>query len=199
MALALAPLHERHGVRRVFAATMQAVSGAGYPGVPSLDIMGNVIPYIADEEPKIEAELLKLLGRYENDAIVAAPITVAAHANRVPVEHGHTVCMSVELEEKCTPAEAMELISAWRGYAGRLNSPTAPERPLMLTNEAARPQPRRDVFSGRGMSVLVGRVREDPIFHLRLVALGHNTIRGAAGGSVLNAECLALRGEIARA
>ena len=189
-AVALAPLHQAFGIRRLFVATMQAVSGAGYPGVASLDILGNVIPYIADEEAKIERELPKLLGSMNGASLVAAPFTVTAHASRVAVEHGHTVVMSVECARKPSVADAVGALREWRGAAAVRGLPSAPERPLRLMDEADRPQPRRDVDEGRGMTVSVGRVREDPLFHLKLVAMGHNTVRGAAGGSILNAELL---------
>jgi len=194
-ALALAPLHEAFGLKRVFATTLQAVSGAGYPGVASLDILGNVIPFIGGaEEEKIEAELPKLLGAFEGGALVDASFAVSAQVNRVPVEHGHTVCMAVELERGATAADATEALDRWRGDAVCAGLPSAPERPVMVTGETNRPQPRRDVDAGRGMTVVVGRVRPDPILHLRLVAMGHNTIRGAAGGSVLNAEVMSRMG-----
>ncbi|HEX6053710.1 MAG TPA: aspartate-semialdehyde dehydrogenase, partial [Gemmatimonadaceae bacterium] len=196
--VALAPLHRAFGVRQVFAVTMQAISGAGYPGVPSLDIVGNVIPYIADEEPKIEREIPKMLGCVDAGALVAAPIQVSAHANRVPVEHGHTVCMSIKLDKHATAEEAVRVLSEWRGEAAVRGLPSAPERPLIVSDAPDRPQARRDVGSGAGMTVIVGRVRSDPQLDLRLVALGHNTIRGAAGGSVLNAELLVSTGGIPR-
>ncbi|MDE3153296.1 MAG: aspartate-semialdehyde dehydrogenase [Gemmatimonadota bacterium] len=193
-AMALAPLHERFGVRRVFMATMQAVSGAGYPGVPSLDILGNVIPFINDEEPKIETEIGKMLGHVSAGAIRPAPFAVTAHANRVPVEHGHTVCMSVEFERSAGAAEVAAVLREWTGAAEARGLPTAPERPLVLRDEADRPQPRRDRMEGNGMSLVVGRVRPDPVFHVKMVLLAHNIIRGAAGASVLNAELMAARG-----
>jgi aspartate-semialdehyde dehydrogenase len=194
--MALAPLHERFGVRQLFITTMQAVSGAGYPGVPSLDILGNVIPFIRDEEPKIEAELCKLLGTLGDGVIELAPIAISAQANRVPVEHGHTVCMSVKFEQSPTVAEARAACEAWTGGRDMATLPSAPRPPVLLRSEDDRPQPRRDVDAGRGMTVVVGRLREDPVLDLRLVALGHNTVRGAAGGSILNAELLYERGEI---
>ena len=197
-AVAMAPLHQKFGIRTVFAATMQAVSGAGYPGVPSLDILGNVIPYIGDEEAKIEQEMQKMLGSFMNDAVVPAPFVVSAHANRVAVEHGHTVCLSLGFEKKPTVDEAITALREWRGADEVRGLPSAPDVPLRYRDEPDRPQPRRDVNEGRGMTVSVGRVRDDPIFHLRLVAMGHNTIRGAAGGSVLNAELLVKTGIIAR-
>ena len=194
-ALALAPLHLAFGVERVFAATMQAVSGAGYPGVPSLDILGNAIPYIADEEPKIEQELRKLLGAYADGAVAEPPIRASVHANRVAVEHGHTICLSVGFARPPAPADVEQALRDWRGPEGLTGyleaCPSAPARPIVVTNQPDRPQPRRDVNAGGGMSVVVGRVREDSLLDVRLVVMGHNTIRGAAGGSILNAElCL---------
>lgn len=195
-AMALAPLHEEFRVKRLFLATMQAVSGAGYPGVASLDILGNVIPYIADEEPKLECEMCKLLGGFANGEIVLSEMQVSSHTNRVPVEHGHTVCMSVEFHEAPAVDAAINALKAWKGAKETHGLPSAPAQPLIYTDAPDRPQPRRDVNLGNGMSVSVGRVREDPLFHLRMVAMGHNTVRGAAGGSVLNAELLAATGVI---
>jgi aspartate-semialdehyde dehydrogenase len=196
-ALALAPLHAAFGVERVFAATMQAVSGAGYPGVPSLDILGNAIPYIADEEPKIEQEMRKLLGAFDGgDAVVEPDIKVSAHANRVAVEHGHTICLSIGFARRPSPADVEAALREWRApsdIARYLDAcPTAPARPILLADQPDRPQPRRDVMAGDGMSVVVGRVREDTLLDVKLVAMGHNTIRGAAGGSILNAELCVL-------
>ena len=194
-AMALAPLHRAFGLTRVFVTTMQAISGAGYPGVPSLDILGNVVPFIADEELKIEAELPKILGSLDGSGIfTSAHFGVSAQANRVPVEHGHTACLSIEFARRPSVDEAREVLLAWRGPAGVRGLPSAPERPVILSEAPDRPQARRDVNAGRGMSVTVGRVREDPLLHLRLVALGHNTIVGAAGASILNAEWLAAHG-----
>ena len=197
--VALAPLHEAFGVRQVFAMTMQAVSGAGYPGVPSLDILGNVIPYIGEEEPKIEREIPKMLGCVDGGALVPAHIRVSSHANRVPVEHGHTVCMSIKFDKTAGPDEALAALASWRGDASVRGLPSAPERALIVSDAPDRPQARRDVGAGAGMTVVVGRVRSDPQLDIRLVALGHNTIRGAAGGSVLNAELLVATGVVARA
>src|SRR5687768_4111714 len=149
--VALAPLHEAFGVQQVFAMTMQAVSGAGYPGVPSLDILGNVIPYIGEEEPKIEREIPKMLGCVDGGALVPAAIRVSAHANRVPVEHGHTVCMSIKLDRTATAEEAREVLAAWRGDGSVRGLPSAPERPLVVTDALDRPQARRDAGSGKGM------------------------------------------------
>ena len=189
-AMALAPLHERFGVRQVFVTTMQAVSGAGYPGVPTLDILGNVIPLIRDEEEKIETETRKILGRIEGGRIVEAEIRISAQANRVAVEHGHTVCMSIGLEQRATPEAAMRAIAEWRGAEIGRELPSACNPPVRVASSDDRPQPRRDVMAGSGMQVTVGRIRSDPILDLRLVAMGHNTIRGAAGASVLNAELI---------
>jgi len=194
--MALAPLHEAFGVRSVVVTTLQAVSGAGYPGVPSLDILGSVIPYIDGEEEKIESEVIKLLGVLDGQRIVPAPITISAHANRVAVEHGHTVCMTVGFERPVTPEEATTVVEAWRGGRECEGLPSAPEEPLVYRAESDRPQARKDVDAGGGMSVVVGRVRSDSVMHLRLVALGHNIVRGAAGGSMLNAEVLGRMGRI---
>jgi aspartate-semialdehyde dehydrogenase len=196
IAMALAPLHERFRVRQLFVTTMQAVSGAGYPGVASLDILGNVIPYIGDEEPKIESELTKLLGKYENNAIVPASITTSAHANRVAVEHGHTAAMSVSFETRPTVAQALDALRSWRGFEAVRGLPSAPDPALIIRDDLDRPQPRRDVHEGRGMATTIGRVREDNIFDLRMVAMSHNVVRGAAGGSVLNAELLVSTGQL---
>ena len=193
-AVALAPLHQRFRIRQLFLSTMQAVSGAGYPGVPSLDIIGNVIPYISDEEPKLERELLKLLGTYGDEEVSHATFRVSAHTNRVPVENGHTICMSIGFETTPTPEEAIETMRTWEGLASTAGLPSRPLRPLVVTDAPDRPQPKRDVNAGDGMTVTVGRVRRDSILDLRMVALGHNTVRGAAGGSVLNAELLANTG-----
>ena len=195
-AVALAPLHQKFGLERVFLTTMQAVSGAGYPGVASLDILGNVIPYIADEEPKLEREMLKLLGRLEDGAVVNGSFAVSAQTNRVAVEHGHTVCISASFHDHPTPDQALGALRAWKGIESTHRLPSRPAHPLVVTDSADRPQPRRDVDAGNGMTVTVGRVREDTILDLRMVALGHNTIRGAAGGSVLNAELLAVSGRL---
>lgn len=188
--LALAPIHERFGIRDVFVSTMQAISGAGYPGVPSLDILGNVIPFINDEEDKLESELRKFLGTVDGDAIDSAEITVSAHCNRVPVEAGHTVCASIRLEQKASADEVEQAIREWRGAKDALGLPTSPERAVELLDFPDRPQPRRDVTRGNGMTVTVGRVRPDTLFDIKLVAMGDNVVRGAAGASVLNAELM---------
>jgi len=194
-ALALAPLHQAFGVATVFVTTLQAVSGAGYPGVPSLDILGNVIPYIGGgEEEKIETETLKLLGSLGEEGIVPASMTISAQVTRVPVEHGHTVCLAVGLTRSADADAAIAVYEGWRGAVESLGLPSAPVPPIAVTRAIDRPQARRDADAGGGMRVTIGRVRRDPILDLRLVALGHNTIRGAAGASVLNAELLVARG-----
>ena len=189
-ALPLAPIHERFGIANVFAVTMQAVSGAGYPGVPSLDILGNVIPLIRDEELKIESEIQKFLGTVSAETIESAGFGVSAHANRVPVEHGHTICMSIALATRADAAEVERAIRDWKGADAARGLPSAPERAVIVSDEPDHPQPRRHVDTGGGMTVVVGRVREDPILDVKLVAMGHNIVRGAAGASVLNAELM---------
>ncbi|MEX1186793.1 MAG: aspartate-semialdehyde dehydrogenase [Gemmatimonadaceae bacterium] len=195
-AMALAPLHQRFGINKIFISTMQAISGAGYPGVPSSDILGNVIPFIADEEAKVERELGKILGKLDGDSIREAPFTVSAHTNRVPVEHGHTICMSIGLEGSPDLKAVRSALDEWTGSAAVRELPGSKHRPLVVRNEPDRPQPRRDVNTGEGMTVVVGRVRADAILDVRLVAVGHNTVRGAAGGSILNAELLLSTGAI---
>jgi aspartate-semialdehyde dehydrogenase len=195
-AVALAPLHTAFGVEQVFVTTMQAVSGAGYPGVPSLDILGNVVPFIGEEEAKIERELPKLLGSWNGTAFELAPFAVSAQTNRVPVEHGHLTCLAVKLARRASPEDAIDALRSWSGGQHTRGLPSAPDHALVVTTADARPQPRRDANVGHGMTVTVGRVRSDPILDLRLVALAHNVIRGAAGGSILNAELLAVRGEL---
>jgi aspartate-semialdehyde dehydrogenase len=192
--MALAPLHRAFGITRMFVSTMQAVSGAGYPGVASLDILGNVIPFIKDEEGKIQTEILKMLGTLDGGRVVPAATRISAHANRVPVENGHTICMSLDFERSVTPEQAVAVMHDWTGDESCRALPSAPPRALVVTDAPDRPQPRRDADRGGGMTVTVGRVRADPIFSIKLVASGHNTVRGAAGASVLNAELLVASG-----
>jgi len=195
--LALAPLYQEFGIRRLFVTTMQAISGAGYPGVPSMDILGNVVPFIGGgEEEKIETETLEMLGRLEDSGVAPARFPVSAQVNRVPVEHGHTACIAVELERSASPEEAAQAISSWRSAVADAGLPSAPERAVVVAHAADRPQPRRDAGAGGGMTVSVGRIRCDPIVDLRMVACGHNTVRGAAGASLLNAELMISRGLI---
>lgn len=193
-AMTLRPLHDHFGVRRVFAVSMQAASGAGYPGVPSLDLIDNIIPFIKNEEEKLEAEARKLLGRFDGQRITEATFGLSAHCNRVPVLDGHMVALSVETERPVTSEAAARALREFRceQLAGL---PTAPRQPIVVRDEPNRPQPRRDRMSGGGMSAVVGRIRPEPLFGdhgVKMMTLAHNTIRGAAGGSILNAE-LALR------
>ncbi len=196
LALSLGPLHRTFGLSLVSVVTFQAISGAGYPGVPSLDILGNVIPFIGGEEPKIESETQKILGTYSNNQIQHADFTVSAQANRVPVEEGHLECVSVKLN---TPASADDLIDCWRQFKGEtegLDLPSSPESPVVVFEEKDRPQPRLDVWKYKGMSSIVGRVRPCPVLDYKYVVLGHNTVRGAAGASVQNAELVVKKGLI---
>jgi aspartate-semialdehyde dehydrogenase len=194
LVLALAPLHHRFGIDKVFVATMQAISGAGYPGVPSMDILGNVIPYIAKEEDKMEAESRKLLGSVNGSRVEPADLALSAHCNRVAVEDGHTESVSLKLRQ---PAQAEEIIAAWNEFRclpQKLKLPTAPEQPVIYENAPDRPQPRLDRDRGRGMSAVVGRLRLCNIFDWKFTVLSHNTIRGAAGAAVLNGELLKAQG-----
>jgi aspartate-semialdehyde dehydrogenase len=188
--LALAPIHERFGITEVFVSTMQAVSGAGYPGVASLDILGNVIPFINDEEDKLESELRKFLGAAGSDEIVSAPMMVSAHCNRVAVETGHTICLSVRLRDRASADDVTAAIREWQGADVARGLPSSPPRPVEVLDAPDRPQPRRDVTRGNGMTVSVGRVRPDTLFDVKLVAMGDNVVRGAAGASILNAELM---------
>lgn len=195
LTLSLGPIHREFGLDQVHVVTMQAISGAGYPGVPSLDILGNVVPFIGGEEDKIENEPRKFLGAWRNGAMEMADFRVSAQANRVPVEEGHTECVSLSLKNK---ASVEELERCWREYnplAG-MDLPSAPERPVVLAKASDRPQPRLDVAKLGGMCSIVGRVRPCPILDYKYVVLGHNTIRGAAGASILNAELAVRKGWI---
>ncbi|MDE2882817.1 MAG: aspartate-semialdehyde dehydrogenase [Gemmatimonadota bacterium] len=189
LTMALAPLRA-FGIRRVLVTTLQAVSGAGYPGVAAVDMLGNVVPFIGGEEEKLAVETCKLLGERRGGRVEPAEVTVSAHCNRVPTVDGHLVCASVELEEAPSPAQAREAMAAFRGPPQEMLLPSALRRPVRVAEGTARPQPRRDAMAGGGMAVTVGRVRECPLLGLKFAALGHNTIRGAAGAAVLNAEVL---------
>jgi aspartate-semialdehyde dehydrogenase len=196
LVMALAPLHHKFGVDKVFVATMQAVSGAGYPGVASLDILGNVIPYIAHEEQKMEAESRKLLGSLNGSAVIPAEITLSAHCNRVAVEDGHTESVSLKLHKAAQPEE---IIAAWNDFrcmAQKLKLPSAPEQPVIYDPAPDRPQPRLDINRGAGMSAVVGRLRPCNLFDWKFTVLSHNTIRGAAGAAVLNGELLKAQGYV---
>jgi aspartate-semialdehyde dehydrogenase len=196
LTMALAPLRP-FGLRSCLVTTMQAVSGAGYPGVASLDILGNVIPFIGGEEEKIESETRKILGTLAGDAVEPHPVRVSAHTNRVPVVDGHTETISVALGKKPGFAELRAVLEGFTGVPQRLGLPSAPERPLLYLDQPNRPQPRFDAGRGRGMTVSVGRLRPCPVLDWKLVALGHNTVRGAAGAAVLNAELMQAEGLLA--
>jgi aspartate-semialdehyde dehydrogenase len=194
LVLALAPLHQRFGLETVMAVTMQAVSGAGYPGVASLDILGNVIPYIAKEEEKMEEETQKLLGTLNGVGIIPAPFAMSAQCNRVAVEDGHTESVSIRLKKK---AQSEEIIAAWNDFRAepqQLHLPSAPAQPVIYLNSVDRPQPRLDVDSGGGMTTSVGRLRKCNVLEWKFTVLSHNTIRGAAGAALLNAELLKAKG-----
>ncbi|HHU36518.1 MAG TPA: aspartate-semialdehyde dehydrogenase [Treponema sp.] len=185
-------------IKRMIVTTMQAVSGAGYPGVPSLDMIDNVVPFIGGEEEKSEQEPLKIFGSVVDGKIVNAdgPI-VAAHCNRVAVINGHTACVSLEFGEKKPSLEEIERIwTEFRGLPQELDLPFAPRQPIIVRHEQNRPQPRRDRDEDKGMAVSVGRLRKCPVFDIRFVGLSHNTVRGAAGGGILNAELLKSKGYI---
>jgi len=197
LVLALAPLHRQFGLEAVLAVTMQAVSGAGYPGVASLDILGNVIPYIRNEEEKMEEETLKLLGQVNGTKIVPASFAMSAQCNRVAVEDGHTESISVRLKTKATREE---IIAAWNDYRAEpqeLDLPSAPKLPVVYLEANDRPQPRFDVDLGAGMTTAVGRLRPCSVLDWKFTVLSHNTIRGAAGAAVLNAELLKAEGYLA--
>ena len=194
---ALHPLHEAFGVRKVFVVTMQAVSGAGYTGVPSMDVIDNVIPFINAEEEKLESrEPQKLLGRFDGQAVQMADFVVSAHCNRVPVRNGHLAAVSVEFARRPSLEDVRRAWAEYQPLPQRLGLPSAPEQAILYREEADRPQPRMDRLAGSvpGMTTVVGRLRADPLLHVKFLALGHNTIRGAAGGSLLNAELLVSQG-----
>lgn len=187
----LAALHEKFQLKKILVTTMQAVSGAGYPGVPSWDIYENVVPYIAKEEEKTENEPLKIFGSIVDNEIIPTPdVRISAHCNRVPVLDGHLACVSVEF---ATPPSREEILSIWNAYTPitqTLELPSAPEKTILYREELNRPQPRLDRDAGKGMAITVGRLRPCNLLDFRFVALSHNTLRGAAGGGILNAELL---------
>ena len=194
LVLALAPLHRRFQLETVMVVTMQAVSGAGYPGVASLDILGNVIPYIAKEEEKMEEETLKLLGALNGAGIVPAPFEISAQCNRVAVEDGHTESVSVKLKNRTEAAEITDAWTEFRGIPQEQHFPSAPEFPILYLESNDRPQPRFDVEAGKGMTTSVGRLRRCGVLDWKFTVLSHNTIRGAAGAALLNAELLKVQG-----
>jgi aspartate-semialdehyde dehydrogenase len=189
LAMALAPLRP-FGLEKVMVTTLQAISGAGYPGVPSWDILGNVIPFIDGEEPKIETETRKILGDFGSGRVEPHAVTLSAQTTRVPVQDGHTESVSVALASTPSPAEVIEAFRAFKGRPQDLELPSAPANPVVYLTERNRPQPALDVYRGGGMTVSVGRLRPCPLFGFKFVALGHNTIRGAAGAAILNAELM---------
>lgn len=191
---ALKPLQDAFGLDSVSVVTMQAVSGAGYPGIASLDIMDNVIPYIGGEEEKLEIEPRKLLGTLAEKTITLAGFTVSAQANRVPVRNGHLEAVAVKLSREATVSDVAAALTAYRGEPQEQNLPSAPQPAIILHTAEDRPQPRLDRLEGGGMATHVGRLRPDPIFDFKFIVMGHNTIRGAAGGAILNAELLCARG-----
>jgi aspartate-semialdehyde dehydrogenase len=191
LAMALAPLR-RFGVTTVVVSTMQAVSGAGYPGVPSLDILGNVVPFIGGEEEKMETETLKILGSDGGRTPYGA--VVSAHTNRVPVIDGHTMTVSASLAAQPSMGDIITTLGSFRGRPQELDLPSAPTPPIVVVAEDNRPQPRLDVECGDGMAITIGRVRPCRATHVKFVALGHNTVRGAAGAAILNAELMAADG-----
>jgi aspartate-semialdehyde dehydrogenase len=193
--LALKPIEDRFGIEQIFAATMQAVSGAGYPGVASMDILDNVVPYIASEEEKMEAETLKLLGKLDGHAVIPLAARISASCNRVPVVDGHTVSLSIKLRK---PATREEILAAWAEFRPLTGQqlPTAPEQPVQWAPQEDRPQPRLDRNRGNGMAVTVGRLRPCGVLDWKFTVLSHNTIRGAAGATILNAELLASLGKL---
>jgi aspartate-semialdehyde dehydrogenase len=195
MALALAPLRQ-FGLSQVMVTTEQAISGAGYPGVPSWDILGNVIPFIDGEEGKVESEAQKILGRLSGGAVAPHPVVISATTTRVPVYNGHTESIAVTLDQ---PVEPAALVDAWNTFRGRpqeLELPSAPPQPVVYLTERNRPQPALDVNRDGGMTVTVGRLRACPVLSYKFMALGHNTIRGAAGAAILNAELLHREGRL---
>ena len=194
LVLALAPIHQRFGLDTVMAVTMQAISGAGYPGVASLDILGNVIPFIKNEEEKMEEETKKLLGQVNGSKVIPGAFAMSAQCNRVAVEDGHTESISIRLKKKAKPEEIIESWKAYRAEPQELKLPSAPERPVVYLEANDRPQPRFDIDMGAGMTTVVGRLRPCSVLDWKFTVLSHNTIRGAAGAALLNAELLKAKG-----
>jgi aspartate-semialdehyde dehydrogenase len=195
LAMTLKPLM-RFGLKQVIVSTMQALSGAGYPGVASLDIIDNVIPFIPKEEEKMEAENLKILGSFNGKEVQNAEFMLSASCNRVNVKDGHLESVFVKLDSSPAVDAIEEAFRAFKGEPQRLKLPSAPENPIVVRKEPNRPQPRYDRDEGKGMSVVVGRIREDSIMTVKYMCLGHNTIRGAAGAGILSAELFAAKGLI---
>jgi aspartate-semialdehyde dehydrogenase len=198
LVLVLKPLADAFGLEKIFVVTLQAVSGAGYPGVASLDIHGNVVPFISGEEEKMEAEPQKLLGKWNGERFVEAGLGLSAHCNRVPVLDGHLECVSLSLKKIASLGEIREALRAFEVSPELASLPSALRHPVVVLDEENRPQPRRDVNAGNGMAAVVGRVRECPLLDVKLTLLSHNLVRGAAGAALLNAELLAARGFLDR-
>lgn len=196
LTIAFRALHDAFRIQRAFIVSMQALSGAGYPGVASLDILDNVIPFISGEEEKVEREPLKMLGQFEGRKIEPAPISISAHTNRVAVVDGHLVVASVEFAHAVSPEDAKRVLADFNAPEIVAGLPSAPRPVIVVREEADRPQPRRDRDEGSGMASVVGRIRSDPVFHIKFASLAHNTIRGAAGGAILNGELLKAEGRI---
>jgi aspartate-semialdehyde dehydrogenase len=193
LAITLKPLMQ-FGLRNVIVNTMQALSGAGYPGVSSLDIIDNVIPYISKEEEKMEAEALKILGNFDGKVVKNADFKLSASCNRVNVKDGHLESVFIKLEEDPSIEEIEAAFAKFKGEPQKLKLPSAPEQPIVVRKEQNRPQPRFDRDTGCGMSVVVGRIRKDPIMTFKYICLGHNTVRGGAGAGILSAELLVAKG-----
>lgn len=194
LAMALAPLHRAFGIEAVCVTTLQALSGAGYPGVASLDAHGNVIPFIDGEEEKIEREPKKILGRLAGGRVEPATFSISVSVNRVGVRDGHTESVFVKLATRATLGEIRAALETFTGEPQALGLPSAPARPIVVLDERDRPQPARDVERGNGMTVTIGRIRPDPVYDVRFSLLVHNTVRGAAGAALLNAELIAAKG-----
>ena len=194
LVLVLKPLADAFGLEKLFVVTLQAVSGAGYPGVPSLDVLGNAVPFISGEEEKMEAEPQKLLGKWDGNRFIPAGLGISAHCNRVPVVDGHLECVSVRLKKTATIAEVREALRSFEVSEELASLPTALKHPVVVHDGEDRPQPRKDANTGHGMAAVVGRVRECPLLDVKLTLLSHNLVRGAAGAALLNAELLAARG-----
>ena len=196
LALALAPLHAAFGVEATVATTLQALSGAGYPGVASLDILDNVLPYIGGEEEKIESETTKILGRLDEARIELAPMAVSAQCHRVNVADGHMAAVRVKLARKATIEEVRAALTSFRSLPQELELHSAPATPIVIRDEPDRPQPKLDRDAGNGMTITIGRLQPDSVLDYRFVVLSHNTIRGAAGAAILNAELLIALGHL---
>ncbi|MEZ4569069.1 MAG: aspartate-semialdehyde dehydrogenase [Thermomicrobiales bacterium] len=194
LVLALKPIWDAFGIERCFVTTLQASSGAGYPGVASLDLIDNVVPYIGGEEEKIENETRKLLGDFDGDGFSYASIGISAQCNRVPVRHGHLETANLKLRDAASPADVIEVLRNFKSRPQELGLPSAPENPVIVMDQDDRPQPALDRDVANGMASIVGRVRECNLLDIRMAVLGHNTIRGAAGASILNAEMLMAEG-----